>query len=66
MIAQQDRELFEWLQNASLLGGGFVSLLAQAALHADSENYPILRPALMVMHDKYRKYQPGAAAGGQS
>jgi hypothetical protein len=57
MIAQEDEpEMMDWLQNAASRGGGFISLLAVAALHADSENYPILRPALLELRRKYPKY----------
>lgn len=57
MIAQEDTpEMMEWLQNAGSRGGGFISLLAIAALHADSENYPILRPALLVFRKRYPNY----------
>jgi hypothetical protein len=57
MIAQEDDSaMFDWLVNAKRQGGSFISALADAALHADSENYPILRPALLVMRKKYPNY----------
>lgn len=59
MIAQNDDpELLEWLANADELGGCFVSSLAHAALVADYENYPILRPTLLAMRQKYPQYEP--------
>src|SRR5580658_3193231 len=51
-IAQEDDpELLEWLANAKEKAGGFVSNLAAAALVADWENYPILRPVLLLMRE---------------
>jgi hypothetical protein len=56
-----DPELFEWLNNASQRGGTFISSLANMALHADWENYPILRPLLLQMRAKYPEYEPSDA-----
>jgi hypothetical protein len=62
MIAQEDDpEILEWLANAHRRGGGFIHSLAHAALQADSENYPILRPALLVLREKYPAYEPSEA-----
>lgn len=59
MIAQEDDpELLEWLAKASQEGGGFISAIARAGLVADWENYPVLRPVLVAMRDKYRQYEP--------
>jgi hypothetical protein len=59
MIAQSDDpELLEFLAKAAQDGGGFISALARAALVADQENYPILRPALVVFRKKYWQYEP--------
>lgn len=59
LIAQNDDpELLEWLAKASQEGGGFISALARAALVADEENYPILRPVLLKMRKKYSRYEP--------
>jgi hypothetical protein len=58
MIAQDDDlQVFEWLVNAAAGGGGFVSSFAIAALRADDENYPIIRPALIVLRKKYPVYE---------
>ena len=38
------------------MAGDFLKLLAMAALHADHENYPILRPALLEISKRYPKY----------
>lgn len=59
--AQEDGELFNWLVNAAGHGtgppaGDFLENLAEAGLRADYENYPILRPVLVVMAKKYPKY----------
>lgn len=59
LIAQNDdSELLEWLCNARESGGNFVSSLARAALVADWENYPLLRPALIELRKKYHAYEP--------
>jgi hypothetical protein len=62
LIAQSDdSELLEWLVNAREKGGGFVAALADAALVADWENYPILRPVLLDMRKKYPQYEASDA-----
>jgi hypothetical protein len=59
MIAQEDDpELLEWLAKANQEGGGFVSAIARAALVADWENYPLLRPLLIELRAKYPRYEP--------
>jgi hypothetical protein len=62
LIAQNDDpELLEWLAKASQKGGGFVQSIANAGLRADHENYPLIRPLLMVMRAKYSEYEPSDA-----
>ena len=62
LIAQDDDPLLlEWLCNARERAGGFVSNLAKAALVADWENYPILRPVLVQMREKYPEYEASDA-----
>jgi hypothetical protein len=62
LVAQtDDPELLEWLAKANLDGGMFVASLARAALVADHENYPILRPVLLVMRAKYPAHEPSDA-----
>lgn len=56
MIAQDDMELADWLLNAQSFGGDFLRSLAEAGLRADHENYPVLRPVLLSMKEKYPKY----------
>jgi hypothetical protein len=56
-----DPELVEWLAKALLMGGGFVSLIAQAGLIADREHYPLIRPLLIQMRAKYPQYEPTEA-----
>jgi hypothetical protein len=59
MIAQEDDpELLEWLAKANQEGGGFVSSIARAGLVADDENYPLMRPMLLVLRKKYPRYEP--------
>ena len=62
MSAQEDNELFDWLLNAAGHGtsppaGDFLKNFAEAALRADTENYLVLRPVLVVMAEKYPKYK---------
>ncbi|MGH8863277.1 MAG: hypothetical protein ACREVZ_01290 [Burkholderiales bacterium] len=59
MVAQTDPELLTWLLNAQRKAGGFVATLAEAAMRADHENYPILRPVLVQMREKYPQYSEG-------
>ena len=62
LIAQSDdSELLEWLCNAKLRGGHFISSFADAALVADWENYPRLRPMLQELRAKYPDYEPSDA-----
>lgn len=62
MIAQEDDpELLEWLAMATQYGGSFISAVARAALVADDENYPILRPVVLRMRAKYTQYEPSDA-----
>ena len=62
LIAQNDDpELLEWLSTAALNGGAFCQAIATAALVADHENYPILRPVLLVMRAKYPQHEPSDA-----
>lgn len=62
LIAQNDDpELLEWLAKASQQGGGFVSSIARAGLIADHENYPLIRPFLLIMRKKYSQYEPSDA-----
>lgn len=59
MIAQtDDPELLEWLAAANRYGGGFVSSIARAALVADEENYPLIRPLIIALRGKYPSYEP--------
>jgi hypothetical protein len=64
--AQHDPELAPWLLGISngdpVPSGIFLHFVAHAALTADSENYRILRPVIVLLKKKYPKY--GAPAGG--
>jgi len=62
LIAQNDDpEMLEWLSKAHTEAGGFLSAIAQAALVADRENYPHIRPLITVLRNKYPKYEPSHA-----
>lgn len=72
MLANDDPELSDWLFNAQMQGGGFVSAISAAGLRADVDNYRIIRPALLELKKKYpdydrppdlrKSYLPGDAA----
>lgn len=53
MTAHEDPELIDFLLNCTSWAGAFLAKLAEAALRADTENYPVLRPALLSMKRKY-------------
>ena len=55
-VAYEDSELMDWLLNARQSGGGFVNAIAEAGLRADLENYPILRPVLLQLKERYPAY----------
>jgi len=62
LIAQNDDpELLEWLAKADMDGGGFLRSIARAALVADADNYPLLRPVILKLREKYPKYEPSEA-----
>ena len=56
MIAQEDDELWSWIFNCFRHAGGFLSTLADAALHASEDNYIIMRPMLLEFKQKFPKY----------
>jgi|ERR1039458_5651319 hypothetical protein len=58
IVQNDDPELLEWMNNASLKAGGFLSSLAWAGLRADWQNYPIMRSLLLEMRKKYPEYEP--------
>lgn len=62
LVAQNDHpHILEWLTKAANDGGNFVKHFAQAALVADPDNYPLLRPAVWMMYRKFAKYRPTEA-----
>lgn len=62
LIAQNDDpELLEWLAKAALDGASFVRAIAAAGLCAYHENYPLVRPLLLTMRTKYKRYEPSDA-----
>ena len=46
-----------WAVEAASRAGGFLSKFATAAVVADSENYFIIRPALLLLMEKYPEYK---------
>ena len=60
----EDPELVYWLltivngdrERGIAPAGDFLKSLAMAALRADHENYPLLRPALLEISKRYPKY----------
>jgi hypothetical protein len=56
LTAHQDPSLIDWLLNAQTNAGDFLRSLAEAGLRADAENYPLLRPALLVLKNRYPQY----------
>jgi HK97 family phage major capsid protein len=58
---QNDPELIEWLlgivNGKPTPSGDFLRSIAEAALRADAENYPLLRPALLQLHKKFPGYR---------
>lgn len=60
MIAQEDSELRDWLWGITnrkpSAPGDFLKSLADAALRADWENYPLMRPMLLQIKAKYPEY----------
>jgi hypothetical protein len=48
-----------WCHNAVNRGGSFIKMFAQAILHADDENFALLRPVLETLMKKYPYYLEG-------
>ena len=60
MTWQEDEEpIGKWLLAAHECGGSFVKMFAETSMRADSENYLILRPALLQLMQKYPSYSEG-------
>lgn len=62
MGAQQDEEeiqrwLFGVANNEPNQAGDFLKTFVAAALRADAGNYPILRPAVMALKQRFPKYR---------
>ena len=60
LIAAEDVELWDWLYGAlagrPVRAGDFLQAIVDAATRADWDNYPLLRPVLLQLRDKYPKY----------
>lgn len=62
LIAEQDEEdIQRWIwgveNEAPQPSGDFLKKVVAAALHADRENYPLLRPAIIALKNKFPKYR---------
>jgi len=60
MTAHEDPELMNWIfclaNQTPRRSGGFLKKLGDAVVHADRDNYLLLRPALLEMKKKYSEY----------
>lgn len=61
IASNDDPGLFYWILNAQQREGSFISSLATAAVFADCENYPLIRPLILQMRKKYAKYERPSA-----
>jgi hypothetical protein len=63
-ILQNDREMLDWVLNLDRMhAGGFLLAIGDAAQRADHENYPLMRPMLLVLKHKYPEYSKAAGRG---
>lgn len=56
MTINDNPEVRYWAVEAANHGGRFLQKIAGAALSADVNNYPILKPALLKLMNEYRQY----------
>ena len=60
LIAAEDEELQDWLYGVMsgrpVPAGDFLKAIVDAATRADWQNYPLLRPVLLQLRDKYPQY----------
>lgn len=54
--ACNDPMLLNWLFNAANFAGDFLKDISNGALRADWNNYPLLRPFLLYLKEKYPLY----------
>jgi len=69
LVAQQDdEETYRWLLGVNngqpSQPGGFLKAIAEAALRADPHNYPMLRPTIAKLKQKYPVYRFAGKLGG--
>lgn len=62
MVAQQDEEEIQrWIygveNGAPMPAGDFLRTIVAAALRADYENYPLMRPLIVALKQKFPKYK---------
>lgn len=66
MYREMDAELYPWLMGIvcgqPAVAGSFLRSVAETAVRADTENYAILRPALLSLKAKYPGYRCEATA----
>ncbi len=59
LVSMDDPRVLDWVNNAAddrRNAGSFVANFAKACLHADHENYRLIRPALVILIRKYPEY----------
>lgn len=63
LIASEDTpETLSWLASALSDGGSFLSYVARAGLHADYQNYPLIRPLILQLRKRYPEFDPEGVA----
>jgi hypothetical protein len=69
-VREDEEEVQRWLygiaQGEPAPAGGFLKAFVQAALMADSNNYPILRPAIVQLKTRFPKYRLEGDIGGRT
>jgi hypothetical protein len=70
MILANDNELMRWgygiLHHEPNKSGDFLRYLAEAAARADGESYAALRPALLIISNRFPNYECKCAAFRQN
>lgn len=57
LILQNDPGILAWvMQLQKMHAGGFLTSIGEAAQRADAENYPLIRPLLLILKEKYPDY----------
>lgn len=67
MSVQNDPELVDWVLNLDRMrAGGFLLAIGLAAQRADAQNYPLMRPLLLRLKEKYPEYGLQRVSGPKS